>query len=67
MLKSWWWALAPSADVDLRILGRVLLHASLVGAAAGGASALFTLGVDHTQALLLQRLAGYTPLRAAGA
>jgi CIC family chloride channel protein len=52
--------------VDLRIVGRTLLHATLVGVVAGLLAALFGWGVDALQALALERLAGYVPLRAAG-
>lgn len=52
--------------VDLRIVGRTLLHATLVGVLAGLFASLFGWGVDALQALLLERLAGYEPLRAAG-
>jgi CIC family chloride channel protein len=58
--------LTPSADLDLRILGRVLLQATLVGVAAGLMSALFSWVVERIQHLLLFELAGYLPLRAAG-
>ena len=54
------------APVDLRILGRMLLHAALVGAAAGVLGALFFFGLEKTQHLLLERVAGYVPLRALG-
>jgi CIC family chloride channel protein len=52
--------------IDLQHLGRTLLHASIVGAAAGVASALFSTGVQKVQHLLLGKLAGYSFLRAAG-
>lgn len=53
-------------SVDLRIVGRTLLHATLVGVMAGLLASIFGWGVDVLQALLLERLAGYVPLRAAG-
>ena len=52
--------------LDLRILGRTLLHAALVGVAAGLVGAAFFAGLEYTQALLLERWAGYIPLRAQG-
>jgi len=55
-----------SPPLDLRILGRTLLHAALVGVAAGLLGAAFFAGLEYTQALLLERWAGYVPLRAHG-
>lgn len=54
------------SPIDLQHLGRTLLHAVAVGAAAGVASALFSAAVERVQHLLLTRLAGYSFLRAAG-
>ncbi len=51
---------------SLQLLGRVLLHAAAVGATVGVVSLLFVYGLDITQHFVLQRLAGYLPLRAAG-
>jgi CIC family chloride channel protein len=53
-------------QVAMQLLGRVLLHAALVGAAAGLVGSLFVAGLELTQMLFLQRLAGYLPLRADG-
>src|SRR4051812_38893845 len=53
------------APPTLQILGRVLLHAAAVGATVGLVSLLFVEGLDVTQHLVLERLAGYLPLRAA--
>lgn len=65
--KSWLSTLVPSdAPLDLRILGRTLLHAALVGAAAGLLGAGFFYGLELIQHYLLERLCGYTPLRAHG-
>ena len=50
----------------LQMLGRVLLHAAVVGAAVGIASLVFVYSLDLTQHFVLERLAGYLPLRAAG-
>jgi CIC family chloride channel protein len=52
--------------LDLRILGRTLLHAAVVGLSAGLIGAAFFAGLEYTQNLLLERLAGYAPLRAHG-
>src|SRR6187551_1655142 len=57
---------AVSPPLDLRILGRTLLHTALVGFVAGLIGAGFFAGLEHTQAFLLERVAGYTPLRAHG-
>ena len=54
------------APPTLQLLGRVLLHAAAVGAAVGFVSLLFVEGLDVTQHFVLERLAGYVPLRAAG-
>jgi CIC family chloride channel protein len=58
--------LAEQSPVDLRIVGRTLLHAAVVGLAAGLVGAAFFAGVEYTQNLLLEGLAGYVPLRARG-
>ncbi|HMI94343.1 MAG TPA: chloride channel protein, partial [Polyangiales bacterium] len=55
-----------SSPLDLRIVGRTLLHAALVGLASGLVGAAFFAGVEYTQNLLLEGLAGYVPLRARG-
>jgi CIC family chloride channel protein len=52
--------------VDLRLLGRTLLHAALVGVGAGLVGAAFFAGLEYTQDLLLGHLGGYEPLRAHG-
>jgi len=58
--------LDENAPLDLRIVGRTLLHAALVGVAAGVAGALFFSGLEYFQRFALELLAGYTPLRADG-
>lgn len=58
--------LPDAAPIDLRILGRTLLHAALVGLAAGAVGALFFAGVEYVQHWLLEGIAGYRPLRAYG-
>jgi CIC family chloride channel protein len=57
---------ADDSPLDLRIVGRTLLHAALVGLAAGLVGAAFFAGVEYAQNLLLEGLAGYVPLRASG-
>ncbi len=57
-------AVAP--PLDLRILGRTLLHTAMVGFMAGLLGAAFFAGLEYTQAFLLERVAGYAPLRAHG-
>jgi CIC family chloride channel protein len=64
--RIWKRAASQPAPIDLQHLGRTLLHASVVGAAAGIAAALFSATVEKVQHLLLTRLAGYSFLRAAG-
>lgn len=54
-----------SPQLDLRILGRVLLHAAAVGAAAGLVGVLFVGALDLAEVLLV-RATGYAPLCAAG-
>jgi chloride channel protein, CIC family len=54
------------APLDLRIVGRTLLHAALVGLCAGLLGALFFKALELLQQLLLEDLAGYVPLRAHG-
>src|SRR4051812_16613092 len=57
---------AMAAPLDLRILGRMLLHTAVVGFAAGLLGAGFFAGLEYTQSFLLERVAGYAPLRAHG-
>jgi len=54
------------APLDLRLVGRTLLHAALVGAAAGLLGAAFFYGLELAQHVLLERLTGYVPLHAKG-
>lgn len=58
--------LRASAPLSLQLVGRTLLHAALVGAAAGLIGSLFFFGVELVQQVVLERLCGYVPLRAAG-
>ena len=53
-------------QLDLRFLGRMLLHAALVGAVAGSVGSLFFVTLEIVQRYLLEDLAGYQPLRAHG-
>lgn len=57
---------ATRGPIEFQILGRVLLHAALVGAAAGLVGSLFVAGLEITQRVFLELGAGYLPLRAAG-
>lgn len=59
-------SLAGAAPLDLRIVGRVVFHAAVVGVAAGLMGAAFFAALEYTQHLFLERLAGYVPLRAHG-
>jgi CIC family chloride channel protein len=54
-----------SPQLDLRILGRVLLHAAAVGAAAGLVGVFFVATLDLAEVLLV-RATGFAPLCAAG-
>jgi CIC family chloride channel protein len=54
------------APLDLRILGRTLFHAALVGMAAGLVGAAFFATLEMMQRLLLERWTGYVILRASG-
>src|SRR5688500_2466801 len=74
-LWSWWMErnkailpgiFADTAPLDLRFVGRTLLHAAAVGIACGFAGAAFFGLLEYTQRLLLEELAGYEPLRASG-
>jgi CIC family chloride channel protein len=54
------------SPLQLGMLGRTLLHSALVGAAAGVAGCLFFWTLEMVQWLVLESLAGYVSLRAAG-
>ena len=56
----------PRGPIELQILGRVLLHAALVGAAAGLLGSFFFAGVEAVQRIVLEKSTGYVPLRAGG-
>jgi len=57
---------SATPQLDLRFLGRMLLHAALVGAVAGTIGSLFFVALEVVQRYLLEDLAGYLPLRAHG-
>jgi CIC family chloride channel protein len=57
---------AVAAPLGFQLLGRMLLHAALVGAAAGLIGSLFVGGLEIVQRFLLEGLTGYLPLKAAG-
>ena len=57
---------AARAPIGFQILGRVLLHAALVGAAAGLFGSLFFACVEAVQRVSLEKWTGYLPLRAGG-
>jgi CIC family chloride channel protein len=54
------------APIEFQILGRVLLHSALVGAAAGLLGSLFFFAVEGIQRICLEGWTGYVPLRAGG-
>ncbi|HEX9296194.1 MAG TPA: chloride channel protein [Polyangiaceae bacterium] len=57
---------AAAPQLELRYLGRMLLHAALVGAVTGTVGSLFFVALEVVQRFLLEDLAGYLPLRAHG-
>src|SRR5512144_228388 len=74
-LRSWWSSgtesllpiiFSETAPLDLRIVGRMLFHAALVGIGAGLVGAAFFGSLEFVQRFLLEGLAGYVPLRAHG-
>jgi len=58
--------LPGTSSRELRVFGKTLLHAMLVGVAAGLVGALFFAGLELLERVVLENLAGYEPLRAAG-
>jgi chloride channel protein, CIC family len=58
--------LREAAPTELRVVGRTLLHAALVGVAAGLMGAAFFAMLEIVQRLVLEDLGGYQPLRAHG-
>lgn len=60
-------ALLPqSQPLEFQILGRTLLHAALVGIAAGVFGCLLFAALELVQHVVLERLIGYQPLHAVG-
>src|SRR4051794_34795334 len=57
---------ASLEGLELRLVGRTLLHAAVVGAAAGMLGAAFFYGLELAQHWWLERAAGYVPLLAHG-
>src|SRR3954470_9315437 len=53
-------------ELDLRYLGRTLLHAAVVGIVTGVAGSLFFVALELAQRWILEGLTGYAPLRAHG-
>jgi CIC family chloride channel protein len=58
--------LSETAPLDLRLLGRTLLHAGAVGVLAGAAGAAFFASLELAQRYLLDGVAGFSVLRARG-
>ena len=54
------------APLELGIVGRVLMHAALVGIGAGLVGAALFASFEYVQRGVLEELAGYVPLRADG-
>ena len=65
-LKGLFQRSAGEQPLQFQLLGRMLLHAALVGAAAGLAGSLFFWCLEVVEKWLLEDLAGYVPLRAQG-
>lgn len=61
-----WFRTAALPELDLRYVGRTILHALVVGAVAGTIGSLFFMALERTQHWVLEGLAGYEPLRAYG-
>jgi CIC family chloride channel protein len=60
-------ALVPAEPpLELTIVGRTLIHAALVGLLAGVFGSAFLWVLEQVQHVLLDKLAGFVPLRAAG-
>lgn len=58
--------LKEATPPELRVVGRTLYHAAIVGVAAGLMGAAFFALLELVQRLLLEDLGGYRPLRASG-
>ena len=57
---------AAVPELEFKNLGRMLLHAALVGALTGLVGSLFFVALEIVQRLLLEDTAGYKPLKAHG-
>jgi chloride channel protein, CIC family len=57
---------AATPQIDLKNIGRMLLHAAAVGAAAGLTGSLFFYALEHVQYWAVELFTGYRPLRAFG-
>jgi chloride channel protein, CIC family len=55
-----------AAPLDLRVVGRILIHATVVGAAAGLLACLVYYALEVVQLFVIDHLTGYGSLRAAG-
>ncbi|MDC0740440.1 chloride channel protein [Polyangium mundeleinium] len=58
--------LVDASPIDLRLVGRTLLHAALVGVGAGVVAVVFFAAIELLDRFFLSGLAGYRALRAAG-
>jgi CIC family chloride channel protein len=58
--------IGDATPLDLRLIGRTLLRAALVGALAGAVAVLFFAGLEVVESFLLGKLVGHARLRAAG-
>jgi CIC family chloride channel protein len=58
--------LTDATPLDLRLIGRTLLHAALVGALAGMVAVLFFASLEVVEELVLGKIVGHSRLRAAG-
>ena len=58
--------LAPWRAMDMRRLGRVLVHSVLVGALAGGVACVFFYALEWSEYLLQGQLAGHFPVKPDG-
>jgi len=59
-------AALPPTPIELQLVGRTLLHAALVGVAAGVLCSIFFAALELAQRVILDELAGYSPLLADG-
>jgi CIC family chloride channel protein len=57
---------SDATQLDLQILGRVIMHAGAVGAAAGAVVCGFYYALEFSEAVLIEAIAGYSRVEAAG-